>query len=274
MNPRNIFIFPAVYALLHGPVALADNQNDEHSEWRVSALIGVASLPPYLGDDDTQLSVIPDINIKYGDTFFASFLSGIGYNIISTKHWQAGPIIKYDFGRDEQDGNPLSLSDNTSDDLLGLGDIEGSAEAGAFLSYKTNRWQTKVEVRQGLDGGHEGLISEFEVKLLGQATLFSKPLFYSFGPEAVYGDEAYQQAYFGITSAQSVQSGLDQYTPKAGLVSYGLHANFVMKINNKWSIGGFAGYNKLGDDASNSPLIQERGSENQSLGGIFFSYQF
>ncbi len=274
MNPRNILILSTVYAFLYGPTVLADNQSGEHDEWQVSALIGIASLPLYLGDDDTQLSLTPDINIKYGDTFFASFLNGIGYNIVSTKHWQVGPIIKYDFGRDEEDGSPLSISGDDTDDLLGLGDIKGSVEAGAFLSYKTDRWQTKVEIRQGLDRGHEGLIGELEVKLSGQTTIFSKPLFYSIGPKAVYGDESYQQAYFGINSAQSIQSGLGQYTPKAGLVSYGLHANLVMPINKKWAIGGFAGHDKLGDDASDSPLIRERGSKNQSIGGIFFSYRF
>lgn len=261
-----------ITGLLASATEAADNQPDD--DWRVSTMLGVAVSPLYLGDDEVQLSLIPDLRVEYRDRFFASLLGGIGYNIIATEHWQAGPVIKYDFGRDEQDGTPLSISGDDPTDLLGLGDIDGSAEAGGFLAYQTQHWRTKLEVRQGLDGGHEGLIGSLEAKWTGQSMLLNKPLIYSIGPEVVYGDASYQQAYFGITSIQSIGSGLDEYTADAGIVSYGLHANLIIAINDKWMIGCFASVDKLGSQASDSPLVIERGSDNQAQGGLFFSYQF
>ena len=250
------------------------DKNNQAPSWRFSTLAGLAITPTYLGDDSTQLTLLPDFRAEFGDRFSASLLTGIQYDLLSTSHWRAGPVLKYDFGRDELEGNPLNLAGSDTTDLIGLGDIDGSLEAGAYLAYQTRHWQTKIEIRQGLDGGHEGLVGEASFKYNAQTQIFNRTAFYSIGPELVYGDESYLQAYFGITNEQSINANLTTYQADSGLVSYGLHANLFVPLNTKWSLGTFVGINSLGSQAKNSPLIIERGSNEQVVAGLFFTYQF
>lgn len=258
---------------LAAPLVSAQDDDEDESSWNVSVLMGAAAIPTYLGDDDLQLTAFPDIRAEYKDIFFVS-IAGAGYNAFGGENWRAGPIIRFDFGRDELEGNPLNLAGDETIDLLGLGDIDASPEVGAFFVYDNDQWELGIEARQGLDGGHEGLLISAEAKYKGQFNLFGKPAFFSFGPEIVYGDENYQQTYFGITPEQSVGSGLAIYEADAGLVSAGLHGNLFVPINQRWAWGIFAGVDQLGDPASDSPLIIERGDETQTVGGVFLSYTF
>jgi outer membrane scaffolding protein for murein synthesis (MipA/OmpV family) len=45
-------------------------------------------------------------------------------------------------------------------------------------------------------------------------------------------------------------------------------------MTTRWTLGGFASISTLGSQAKDSPLIIERGSDSQSLAGVFFTYQF
>lgn len=266
----------AICALLgvHPTLVLADDDSsDSDSPWRVSLLMGVATTPTYLGDDDLQLTAFPDVRVEYNDRLFAS-IGGVGYQVVRTERWRAGPILRFDFGRDELEGNPLNIAGDDTDELVGLGDIEGAVEAGAFVTYETDIWQLGVEARQGLDGGHEGLILEAGIKRTGRFTLFGQLAFYSIGPEVVYGDADYQQTYFGITPLQSRSSGLATYTADSGLVSYGLHGSLFVPLTANWAFGWFAGVDRLGSEAEHSPLIVERGGETQVVSGLFVSYSF
>lgn len=254
-------------------MALADVPKSNDA-WSVSTTLGFVSAPTYIGDDDNQLGILPDIRVIYGDRFFASLLGGVGYNVLLTENWHAGPIIKYDFGRDEDGDNPLRLSGDDVNDLLGLGDLDGSAEAGGYIEYKAERFRSKVELRQGLSGGHEGLIAEAQIKLTGQMQMFGKQAFYAVGPEIVYGDEDYSQAHFGITNAQGMRSGLMPYQATSGLVSYGLHSSTVLPLNDHITLIGFIGYEMFGDEVADSSLITQRGSDDQTVGGFMVSYQY
>ena len=256
------------------PSSATSDENMSPPPWRLSALFGLALTPTYLGDDDSQLTLLPDVRVEYGDKFSASLLTGVKYNLISTSHWQAGPIIRYDFGRDELEGNPLSLAGDETNDLLGLGDIDGSIEVGGYLIYQIGRWRAKVEARQGISGGHEGLLNELEIKYTNSFNILGKPMFYSIGPELVYGDQSYIQAYFGITEEHATNTNLATNNASSGLVAYGIHANIALPINEKWTVGAFAGFNGLGGEAKKSPLVIERGSDTQASAGFFFTYQF
>lgn len=276
MKSPTFSVFALAYFVFNAPSAIAD-AHDDHGKpdgWTTSFVFGIASTPSYLGDDDSQLTAFPDLRLEYGDRFFASLLTGIGYNVVRTEHWRAGPVVRYVFGRDEQDGNPLRIAGDEPTDLLGLGDINGSIEAGGFVAYESGPWKTKFELRQDIGEGHEGLVAQFETKLTGQVSVFGKPSYYSVGPEVLYGDASYNQAYFGITSQQSLTSGLSPFVADSGLVSYGLHGNIVRPLNDKWSLGAFGGYDKLANDVRFSPLIIERGDENQFIGGVFINYRY
>jgi outer membrane scaffolding protein for murein synthesis (MipA/OmpV family) len=242
-------------------------------DWQFTFGIGTLYMPAFTGSKDYQLMAFPNLKVEYKDRLFVSLFEGVGYNIIKTPSWRAGPIAKFDFGRQEDDSNPFRLAGKKSNALRGLGDIDPTAELGGFVEYSYDPISFKVEVRQGV-GGHKGLIGEVGLDYTDMVDVFGPPIFFGVGPRATFADSHYNNAYFGITQAQSIKSGLARYSASSGLVSYGVGGFAMMQVSDGIALNLFAGYDRLGDQADKSPLIKERGSVNQFTLGIGVSYQF
>lgn len=248
---------------------------DARSEgWGRQVLIGIAAAPAYLGDDQLQGTALPDIRLEFADRFRASLLSGAELRLFRNGRWSVGPTLRYDFGRDERKGNPLVLFGSDTEDLRGLGDVEGAFEAGGYLSYDGLRWKSSLEVRKGLNGGHEGVVGLFDLKYAGEYSFLGRRAFIEIGPELLYGDRRYSQAYFGITAEQAENSGLSRYAANSGIVRFGIHADLQVPLNPKTSIGAFARLDRLGPTAADSPLVIERGSKSQFVSGVFIAREF
>lgn len=261
----------AIFVTSQGVAVAGDDHKD--SGWGVSIGLGGILAPSYLGDDDYQLSAVPNLRVTYEDKFFASIQEGIGYNVVNTKNWRAGPIAKYDFGRDEDGDKLFSVTGDDTNDLIGLGDVDGSLELGGFAEYTFKFIRSKVEVRHGI-GGHEDVVAEAKIEFIGRTEIFDQQLMYSAGPRIGYMGENYAETYFGVNAAQSAASGLAQYNTDAGLLTYGVGASLIVPITENVSTLMFANYTQLGDEAADSSLVQQRGSEHQTMVGIFLNYTF
>lgn len=244
----------------------------ENGDWSVTITTGVIAAPRFLGDDDFEASAFPNISITYKDWLFAS-IGGVGANVVNSNGFKAGPIVKYDFGRSETDSNPLSLSGDPNNDLVGLGDIDGSIEFGGFVEYNHNNFEARFEVRQGLDGGHEGMIGEVSLSYNDQFTIGEIPIIWSAGPTLKFGDDNYNSAFFDVNAAQSAASGLATYDANAGLISYGLEGNVVIPTSERTAIIAFGSLEKLGSEIADSSLVTTRGSDFQAKAGVMFSYK-
>jgi outer membrane scaffolding protein for murein synthesis (MipA/OmpV family) len=255
-------------ALAQDPGAMAEPADG----WTVTLGGAVIASPAWQGADQTAVSVFPDVRANFGDTIFASIPEGLGWNAINQDGWKAGPIAKIRFGRDEEDGGSPFRVSGDSDDLLGLGDVDAAVEVGGFVEKRLgqdDQWRVRAEVRRGF-GGHEGLLGDLSLSYqsrLGPARL-------SVGPRLALASEDYMQTYFGIDAAQSLRSGLPTYSASGGLLSYGVGAVAVTPINRRAAVTLFAGYDRLADDAADSPLVQLRGDRDQVTIGIGFGYRF
>lgn len=247
----------------------------EAVRWRISLTAGVIMAPTFLGDDDYQVSAFPNVSVTYGDVFSAS-LDGVRYAPFSYGPIRVGGVVAYDFGREERpDDNPLSLSGSSSTDLVGLGDVDGTVEVGGFIAYELDWLSARLEVRQGLDGGHDGLIAEAELKYEGDLMgLVGLPIFYSVGPEVTFADAAYNSAFFDVNAVQSAASGITQYNAEGGINSVGLHLAAFMRVTEHATVGLIAGYDQLMGDVGDSTIVSERGSKDQFVTGLFVSYTF
>ena len=272
-NRSGIHRLIALALICSSPVVVAEESASDATidKWSRSISVGLAAAPSYFGDDQIQGVVLPDIRIEYGDRFRASLLSGAKFTLFEHGRWSAGPTLRYDFGREEQNGSPFAIFGADSDDLLGLGDVKGSFEAGGFLSYDGGRWQSTVEMRHGLDGGHNGLVGTLDFKYSSEHTLLGRRSRLKIGPELLYADKDYSEAYFGVTPDQSLASGLAAYSAGAGIVRYGIRANLLVPLSRKTSLGVFANFDRLGSAAANSSLITERGAENQLVAGLLIA---
>lgn len=252
-----------------------DMMQSEDVRWRISLTAGVIAAPNFLGDDDYQVSAFPNVSVTYGDQFSAS-LDGVRYTPFSYGQMRFGGVVAYDFGRDERpDDSPFSLTNTSSADLVGLGDVDGTIEVGGFIEYELEWLSARVEVRQGIDGGHDGLIAQAELKYEGNfMNLLGLPIFYSIGPELTFADAAYNSAFFDVNAAQSAASGIAQYNASGGINSVGLHLAAFMPVTEHATLGLIAGYDQLMGDVGDSTIVSERGSKDQFTAGLFMSYTF
>jgi len=146
-----------------------------------------------------------------------------------------------------------------------------TVEGGGFLRYDQPWFAAKLELRRGL-GGSNGLVLD---ALVDGKLRLSDSVFLSGGPRLSVTDSTFNQAYFGIDSTQSFNSGYAQYYPGAGLRSVGVGASAAWRINDRLTLVAFGSYNYLGDVAGNSPLVQgPAGSRNQLVAGTALSWQF
>jgi outer membrane protein len=129
-----------------------------------------------------------------------------------------------------------------------------------------------VKLRKGIDG-HKGMIGEASIDYSGAIVRFGPPIIYAFGPRVKFADSEYNNAYFGINQTQSVNSGLNRYDAGSGLVSYGIDVFMMMPLSDPVSVSLFGGYDRLGKEAADSPLVKQRGSENQFAIGLSVTYK-
>jgi outer membrane protein len=250
----------------------ASDHKEEGLQFTISA--GIAAAPSYMGDDDYQTSVFPNISLSYNDRLKASF-RGIEYTAISRDGWQAGPILAYDGGRDENpDESDFMISGEVSTDLVGLGDIDGTLELGGFVAYETRSFAAKFTLLQGVDGGHDGVKGNASVSYRGMFDGLGMPLFFSVGPTVSFADDAYNSTFFDVSAAQSAASGISVYDADGGVNAYGLNATLMMPVGEKTSVVGVLNYEQLVGDVGDSSIVQERGSQDQIMAAVFVNYRF
>ncbi|MFX0546988.1 MipA/OmpV family protein [Roseovarius sp. S1116L3] len=242
--------------------------------WAFTVTAGLLAAPNFFGDDDYQVVAIPSISATYGERFAISF-QGISYDFVSSGPLTIGGRLSYDGGRDQDlDNSFFNIWDSGSDDLAGLGDVDDTIELGGYIGYDWQRYEAKLDLRHAVNGGHDGLRGTAEFKAKGRTTAFGKPLFFTIGPEISFGDDNYNSAYFDVTAAQSLASGISPFDAGGGINAIGIHAGTMTPLTERVSLIGFFGYDRLTGDVASSSIVSERGSEHQGTAGMFISYSF
>jgi outer membrane scaffolding protein for murein synthesis (MipA/OmpV family) len=210
--------------------------------------------PEYEGSDDYKFGLGPNLSISWRDRVFYKGKS-LGANLINKKNLKVGPILSWTSGRDEDD----------HDKLEGLGDVDGSLEAGGFVSYRNNPFRFRMEARQDIGSGHEGAL----VALSAGTTLpLKQPLVFA-ALGTTWASDDYMESFFGINAKQSMDSGLKTHKAEAGIkdVSASLTAGY--SITDRWRLGCKLEYKRLLGDAADSPIVVDK---DQFLVGFSFSY--
>ena len=259
-------------ALLLPSAVLAQGGPPTREGWSFSAGAGLFTSPTYLGDDENQLSLFPDLRVSYGERFEASVREA-SFTLIDGDGLTLGVAAGLDFGRDEDGSNPFTISGGDSTDLIGLGEVDSGVELGGFGAYQFGPLQARLSLRQSVSG-HEGLVGDASVRMRLPLMMFGRRGFAAIGPEVSFGDEDFTNAYFGVTPDQSLASGLPEYEAEGGLTSYGVGVVARFPLNDDTSFLAFGGVDQLAGDAADAPLVQERGSETQASFGLFLSRRF
>ena len=268
---RRFLLFFTVFFLSYHQECFAQAKKNTPTKdaWEYSVGAGVLYAPVFFGSKDYTLEAFPDLEVSYGDTFFASWEDGIGYSLINQNGFSFGPLLKYEFARQEDQDNSYVIAGKKSTALQGLGTVNDAFEPGVFFDYEDKNLTAKIELRKGV-GGHEGTILEI-------SSDYSIPvgsILLSAGPRATIVDSTYNNTFFGVTETQSHNSGLSRYKAAGGLLSYGFGASVYLPLSEKYGLTLFSTYLRIAGDAESSPLITQRGSANQEVLGLIASYDF
>ncbi len=243
------------------PVPAPDNDsyNSPDSQWSLTLGAGALLLPEYEGSSDYRILPMPVVDFRYGKYFSISTTRGLEVYLYNDSNLEVGPSLNYRFGRDQDD----------SDDLEGLGDVDGGFTAGGFVRYNLRPFRFSLQGDQGL-GRAKGFLAEAEALYQAPAVAGWNP---NLGVSAAWADSRYNEAYFGINETQSLRSGYREYDPGAGFKHVALSAGASHALGENFNVNVFGEYRRLVGPAADSPLV-EQGSRNQGLLGLSLSWHF
>ena len=211
------------------------------------ALSGGASVgPAYPGSDDFEAK--PKVGFTFGSLTWGGKTYGNGIGVVPDNGLSLRGALNIINSRDVDD-NP---------ELAGLEDIDTAVELGLNLTYRQTNWLAFGEVRQGF-GGHEGVTGTLGADLIFRPT---DRWTVTAGPRINLGNSEYATTYFGISGADAAASSFSAYDAGGGVLGAGLQVGATYEINESWAFKGLVSYEKLLNDAADSPITQA-GSEDQ-----------
>lgn len=241
--------------------------------------IGIGLVPEYEGSDDYGVTALPLVDIRKPGVFFikgASInpndgLAGAGVTILHFSYSEnssrgaqlvLGPFVRFHGGRDEDDSNTLD----------GLGDIDPSAGVGGFMEFNAGPLLTNLTMSsQDVGDDKDGFLVTFDTKYTFKA---SDKLAISTGLSISWADDDYMQGLFGVTNTQAVRSGLRRFDSEAGFKDAGIQLHASYALSTHLSFYSQVGYWRLLNDAADSPIVADEGSDNQVRGLLGLLYRF
>ena len=91
---------------------------------------------------------------------------------------------------------------------------------------------------------------------------------------ATWASEDYMDEQFSIDANNAARSGLDQYSADDSFKDVGIRGNVTYAFTDSWSTTLAAQYKLLVEDAADSPIVDDRGSEHQLLLGVTVNFKF
>lgn len=210
--------------------------------------VGLAYVPEYTGSDKSRLLPLPVFERNFSNGAFISTLRGIGI-AHTLADINVSAALSYGGTRIDHKRNIFS----GSNDLRGMGDIDGALQAVFNASYRFDAIGVSVGSTQNLSQRSHGATYTLGSSLKLHASPTDQ---LSLGLSADYGDRKYMQTYFGVTSEQSQRSGYRRYDAKAGFTNVGATLTWNHVIDPHWSVLGVAGLKHLTADAADSPLTK------------------
>ncbi|MEO6041567.1 MAG: MipA/OmpV family protein [Croceibacterium sp.] len=248
-------------ALLSALAIAAPAAGQDKQPWRYRVTAGPQVKPQYPGAD--QVSILPmfDIDRARGDTPF-EFEAGddsFGIALLHSGGFSIGPVVNLVGSR-----KPVDVG-------AALPKVDRTVEVGGFAqTWLGDNFRLHGELRYGVTG-HKGLVG------VGGADVVLRERdnwLFSIGPRVTWADNKFHDAYFSVTPASALATGLPVYDAGGGIESYGAAASTQFELSRHLGLYGYAKYDRLTGDAARSPIVLRYGSRDQYAAGIGLSYTF
>ncbi|MEM7619544.1 MAG: MipA/OmpV family protein [Pseudomonadota bacterium] len=241
---------------------------DEPVKTKRIKLGGAAVIKPeYEGSDEYEVTGYPIVGFEsMADSMFDGRVSvdgadSVKFALIRKHGFEFGPLGGIRFERDDDD----------SDTLDGIGDVDTAFVLGGYAKYHfLPKYFAQVSYHQDVTDEDTGYEIKFGVGTEQRLPNGWKMEAYVGG---VFSDEEYFDTYFGVTAAQSMSStaGLGVYNPDDGIKSIEVSLGFEIPLNERWELHVKGQYDRLLDEAADSPIVED---ENQFVGVLGLAYYF
>ncbi len=231
--------------------------------WNVTLGARVGVGPAFPGAKTGGLAIAPVFSLGrgLGSRWLSMVDDNISLGLANGANWRAGVTGRALWQRRERDDHALK----------GLGDIGFGFEAGGFAEYYPLSWlRARAELRRGFIA-HDALMGDLKLDAFAK---LGDNWIAAAGPRLSLAAGDYQRTYFGVTPQQSAASGLPNFQPKGGILSYGAAAQVTYRWTPRLESTAYATANRLVGDAAESPLVTERGSRNQFGAGVSTRWTF
>jgi outer membrane protein len=231
--------------------------------------VGVATLPDYRGSDDYTIGVAPLLRYTFKGTnrYISVVANELSINLLNNKTWRLGPVLNYNFGRDDD------VDDSVVKDM---DEIDGTVEAGLFLDYAwidpqnpRNRFLAGVAVLTDVGNESDGTRGRFNMRYWRQVAK-AADIFLTGGLWIV--DSDWNDTYFGVNADNVGTSGLPFFEADSGLNEYFVGVGGLVYLSKNWAMAGGVRYSRLSGDAEDSPIVDDRGDANQWIAGLGLAY--
>jgi len=234
--------------------------------WSYSIGLGAAAVPDYEGSDDYRAAPLPIFRAQKGTQYGALFGSRASSNLLPSDNWRLGPIAEFIPKR----GN--NVDDRKIDHMRTVdAALMAGLQAGYEYPFGASVLGANVGWTHDVTGSNDGWLLRPGINYRRQ---LSDRWRLSFGTDMTYASDDYMETYFDVSQNESNRTGLKHYNADAGWKDVGANVTVSYNFNENWAMGGIAGYKRLLGDAADSPVTDDRGSANQFMGGLFFTYSW
>lgn len=249
---------------------------------------GVFAVPDFYGSKDYHAEGAGFAHLNFGNGMWLELLGPeIRLNIIPRDFAQdypplqglrLGPIVRW---------RPNRETDVHDDVVSRMERIPSATELGGFIAYHLPldsnpmhkfvfsgdmTWNTNHVYGGSVGSVRASYFHPFRQGLMGM------PLVGSVGLGLFMASDDFNDRYFGVDGPDRLAFGADQqglpYQARGGLSSVRLPFSLSARLDRHWTLTMAGRYERLLEDAADSPIVRKTGDENQWLIGVSANYVF
>ncbi len=230
--------------------------------------LGAGVANDYVGSDDLAPGGLPLARLSWENRYVSLEGNYLAVNLVNHPVIRFGPAGLYRFGRDDVDDNIVDR----------LPSIDDTVELGGFAGLEfvddedpRKRLRFDVDFLHDVADEHGGFVVSASARVWHPLTSSTEA---GFALGTTYGSTDYMSTFFGIGSGGAARSGLSTYEADAGLRDARATLVVIQSLSENWHVGAGLLYARLLSEAADSPVVDDRGSANQIVGGVGFAYSW
>lgn len=246
-------------------------------DW-LSVGIGGGYGPSYDGSDDYVFYPAPLLQGRLGGIGIQPRPAGLALDFIPDSGdgvgLALGPVARVRTNRARQIKDPVVEAAGELDTAIEVGANAGLSFPKVLHGYDSLSFG--VDALWDVSGAHGGMTLTPSVTYF---TPLSRGIAASLSLSAERGNGDYMRYYYSVTPAQSLASGLPQFTADSGWSKAGATVLLGIDFDGDLTNGGLAGvlvggHSRMLGDAKDSPYTSLRGSTGQWFGAVGIGYTF